>query len=360
MATEGGAQSVDLEADALKARLRTKPQSFSFFQAVRLLERLYPEKKGVGLQENPLEEVVRFRVDPSLAFPANEIERLEEVPHDDPDAPFDSQYQMWVNFMGLVGPQGVLPFPYTEEVQRRNQRKDPVLGEFLDLFHHRMISLFYRAWKKHHLAIAYEEHAMDESGGVDRLTGYLMDLLGINTPGLSDAMRVPREDLVYYGGLFARQPRSAIALEQLLEDVLKVRVEIQQFVGNWYTLSPMDLCTLSEEEGPSSGLGETAILGDEIWDVQSRVRLRVGPLTRQEYDDLRPGGEAHSALRRLTRFFSHDQFDFEIQLVLAAEEVPGVVLGGAEDGDGGLGWSTWVRTQDRRDDAEETIFTLSG
>ena len=81
-----------------------------------------------------------------------------------------------------------------------------------------------------------------------------------------------------------------------------------------------------EGEEASPRLGEHTVVGDEIWDPQARVRLRIGPLSREKYEEFLPGGQAHKTLKALTSFFGDGQFDFEAQLVLKKEHVPPVVL----------------------------------
>ena len=115
---------------------------------------------------------------------------------------------------------------------------------------------------------------------------------------------------------------------------------------------------LSEDEHPASQLGRGAVAGDEIWDQQAKVRIRIGPLDRATYDSFLPEGSAHQPLGALLRFFSHDQYEFEVQLVLAAEDVPGVRLGGDDGEEPRLGWSTWIRSQPRDREADDTILTL--
>ena len=90
------------------------------------------------------------------------------------------------------------------------------------------------------------------------------------------------------------------------------------------------------------------------------MRIRLGPLTRGQYDRFLPGGPAHEALQTLTRFFTHDQFDVDVQLVLAQDEVPSCVIGGDRGQTASLGWCTWMRTGAFGRDADETVFTLSG
>jgi len=171
-------------------------------------------------------------------------------------------------------------------------------------------------------------------------------------------MPIPDQLLLYYAGALGPQPRSALALQQMLEDILDVPVEVEQFVGGWYRLAPSTQCHVGDETGPAEQLGLGAVAGDEMWDQQARVRLRLGPLTREQYERFLPNGRSYELLRTLARFFSHDQFDFDIQLVLAREDVPGCVLGADVEEPPPLGWRTWLRTKPFTHDADDTILTL--
>jgi len=325
--------------------LRADPHSFGFFQAVRLLERLHADRAPVGGYGDPGGEAVRFGVLPTLAFPASEIQALqlrEAAPA-----------TMKVNFLGAVGPQGVLPHEYTLLVADRLRARDAALADFLDMFHHRMLSLFYLAWRKYRFAAARED------GRDDLLGEHVLDLIGLGMRGARPLLPFPTDALISRAGLLVPQPRGAAALQQLIEDFFGVAVEVQQFVGGWFPLASADQCVVSDgEEEPANQLGRGAVAGDEIWDQQAKVRIRLGPLDRARYDSFLPGGSAHQPLSALLRFFSHDQYEFELQLVLAAEDVPGVRLGGSGEDEPRLGWSTWIRSQPRARTADETILTL--
>lgn len=328
----------------VRAELQDDPHSFSFFQAVRLLERLMPDRLLVGGYDDPAREIVRFRVSPQLAFPASEIQDLELSD--------DGPARMQVNFMGLVGPTGVLPHPYTQLVADRIRNRDHALADFLDLFHHRSISLFYQAWRKYRFTVAREDDARD------RLADHLLDLIGLGLSGYRNLLPFPDEALLFRSGLLLPQPRGAAALQQLLVDFFGVPAEVEQFIGAWYALARSDLCEIGEDDDDSNQLGFGAVAGDEIWDQQSRVRVRIGPLTRAQYDSFLPGGNGHAALAALLRFYSHDQFDFDVQLILARNDVPGLRLGETEAGPWQLGWTTWLCATSPAGDADQTVITL--
>ncbi|MGB9605842.1 MAG: type VI secretion system baseplate subunit TssG [Bryobacteraceae bacterium] len=324
--------------------LEKEPYRFDFFQAVRLLERLSPEGKPVGRFTRPQQEVVRFAAHPSLVFPASQIQALERRP--------EGPARMVVNFMGLFGPTGVLPQVYTELVINRIRERDYALRDFLDLFNHRIISLFYRAWERYRFGIAYER------GEKDRLSALLMDLVGLGTPGLQNRQAVEDEALLYYAGLLAQLPRSATALEQILADYFEVPVEVEQFVGGWYRLDPQALSRLSEAGEENEQLAVGTVLGDEVWESQARVRIKLGPLTLDEYLQFLPTGSAFQPLRALVRFFAGDQFDFEVQLVLKREEVPFCELGAETRAAPRLGWVSWTRWSPMKRDPAETVLRL--
>ncbi|HEU4628435.1 MAG TPA: type VI secretion system baseplate subunit TssG [Gemmatimonadaceae bacterium] len=329
---------------ALEALLRDHATSVEFFQAVRLLERTHPDRTPVGGFGDPAAEVARFSVPPSIAFPASEIQSLTV----DDEGPA----RMAVNFLGLTGPTGVLPHAYTLQVAERARLRDTALRDFLDLFHHRLVSLFYRAWEKYRFTVAHERARRDP------LAAHVADLIGFGTEGLQGRLALRDESLLFYSGLLASHRRSAVGLEQLVSDYFGVPVTVEQFVGEWYPLATADQCALDDAlESPSSRLGSGAVVGDEVWDPQAHVRLRLGPLTRTQYDDFLPGGSALARLRELVRVYADDQLDVEVQLVLRHDAVPPCRLG-AEGPALPLGWATWLRTAPSAHDADDTVLSL--
>lgn len=331
---------------ALADVLDREATSFGFFQAVRVLERLRPDRTPVGGFGDPKHEVVRFAAHPSLAFPPSEIRSLQRA---DDDAPA----QMVVNFMGLTGPMGVLPLHYTQLVAERTRARDTALRDFLDLFHHRAISLFYQAWARTRGGSG-STGALDD----DRMRHHLLDLIGLGTEGLANS-GVSAASLLAYVGLLGVTGRSAVALEALLSDFFGVQAEVEQFIGGWYPLDRSAQCALGEDWCESTQLGLSAVVGDEVWDPQARARIRLGPLTREQYNALLPGAAGYRTLQNLVSFFSGNQLDFELQLVLARDEVPASVLGSSESAAPTLGWCSWLRTEPLTHDPDDTVLPLT-
>jgi len=344
MATPSRTQDSGLKDSLLEEVLHEDACSFEFFQAVTLLQRLHSERQPVGRFSKPEDEAVHFQTNNTLAFPASQIQQI--------DYPENVPPQMLVNFMGLTGPMGVLPYCYTELILERVRAKDRTLPAFLDIFNHRMISFFYRAWEKHRFPVTYY------LGDEDLFTHHLLDLIGLGTPGLQNRQAAPDDALLHFTGLLGMQSRSAAALEAILGDYFQVPVEVEQFSGAWYRLDPATQTCMEEDDDDSQQLGGGAVVGDEIWDQRSRVRVKLGPLTLAQYRDFLPEGTAFEPLRALTKFFCNDEFDFEVQLMLAREEAPRCEVGFEGDAAPRLGWVTWLKSAPLDRDPGETILNL--
>jgi type VI secretion system protein ImpH len=331
MATPSRPEDLDIDRSILKQEFLEHPGQFEFFQAVRLLHRLFPDRSSVGLFASPQREVVRFAVNNSLAFPISQIDSLTWVEGGQPS--------MVINFMGLTGPKGVLPLCYTELIRERSRMKDHTLQDFLDVFNHRFISLFYQAWEKYRAYVTYERNERD------RLSRCLLSLVGLGTPGLPDRQRpIKDEAYAFYCGLFSLQTRSGTALEQILADYFNVPVEVIEFVGAWHALEPANQCKMEGSVPFSDQLGFGAIAGDEIWDRQSRARIKLGPLTAEQYRSFLPTGDAWEPLRTMTRFFTNGEIEFEVQLVLKRDEVPQCGLNPVGNASPLLGWVSWIKS----------------
>jgi type VI secretion system protein ImpH len=366
MATESGNPNTPLIANEVAKRLHDEPFCFEFFQAVRLLEQLYPHRKAIGEGANAREEVVQFKANPTLSFPASDIQSLTKS---------EEHLAMTVNFMGLIGPSGALPVAYTEMVlgeiaAARLERTTPALPDFLDIFHHRAISLFYLAWLRGHFRLT------ESAKELDRFSRYLLSIAGLGTPGLEEPKRVPKLEegqddpgpkerkevpygaLTYFAGLASQFPRSASALKQMLRGYFQVEVEIEEFMGGWYRLEDDNLCRLGFDAHESCRLAKGATVGDEVWEPQARVRIVVGPLSLAQYLDFLPGGSALRELRAFTRYFAGGEIDFEVKLVLDRAQAPLCRLG--EDGPKAarLGWVTWAQSRSIDRDPGDTILQL--
>jgi type VI secretion system protein ImpH len=346
------------QAPDLSERLRREPYRFDFFQAVHLLERLAREGEAahagpVGGDHPPGRECVRFRALPSLGFPATAVARVRQPQAETPE--------MQVAFLGLVGASGVLPAHYTATLLRCLRGKDHSLRDLLDLFNHRLVSLFYRAWEKCRLPAAYERSRLHEPGDQpERVAQALHSLVGLGTAGLRGRREVPDEAFLFYAGHFTHHPRSAAGLEQILTDFFALPLRVLQFQGHWLHLESADQTRLPSAglpRGHNNRLGDDTVVGDRAWDVQSKFRLRIGPLTHAQFRRFFPvGGDRLRSLCELTRSYVGVQFTFDVQLVLRPEEVPCTRLG--EEG-AYLGWNTWALSEPFAREVDDTVFAAA-
>jgi type VI secretion system protein ImpH len=357
------------------ARLLAAPYEFDFFQAVRLLQRLIPDRTAIGRGGPPWREPVRFRAHVSTSFPPSSI-------HDLAVPPGEQTPVMTQSFLGLFGPSGILPRSYTELLIRlQRDSKGPekhLLREWMDLFNHRLVSLFYRAWEKYRFTIPYERLEYDRSEP-DLFTRSLLSLIGLGMPPLRQRLRVSAEadpesaapevvfarildlSLLRYAGFFSHRPRNAISLQALIGDYFRTPTQVRQFQGQWLPLEPSVQSQLGEPAG-NNELGASAVAGDRVWNTHNKIRLRLGPLDYARFIEFLPDTtpvfqrKDLFLLIHMVRFYLGPDLDFDIQLVLRAEDVPEAVL--TDDGSIGarLGWNTWMREPGCGDDADDAVF----
>jgi len=329
---------------SVRETLVEESHRFQFVQAVRLLKLLSPSRQGVGGTAKPKEEIVRFKTRQSFSFPPSEIYELK-LPVS-PDRPLE----MTVAFMGLTGASGVLPRHYTELLLERIRQKDFGLIGFLDVFNHRMISLFYRAWEKHHCTVEYERALLE--GKEDRISQHLFALMGLGTSGIQSRLHLDPHRLLRYAGLVGQRPHSAEALQHGLADYFGVPVHIRQFMGMWHELSKEDWTRLGFAQG-NNRLGQTALAGTRVWDQQAQFRVELGNMDLATFQGLLPSGTAYPALVEFTKFFAGPETEFDIQLKLQGNEVPFCRLRESHDYAPRLGWTTWLKTEEFTHDAED-------
>jgi type VI secretion system protein ImpH len=335
-----------VSAKSVKEILFEEPYRFEFFQAVRLFERLFPEKKTVGKESLPAEEPVRFRSYVTLTFPSSEIQEIREITNEKND---ETRMEMLVNFMGLVGASGVLPVHYTELVFDRIRHHDSAMWAFFDIFTHRAVSLHFRAWEKYRFPVAYER-------GNDEFTSYLFDFAGLGTDKIRGKMGFDDESLLPYVGLIAQKPHSSSAIENVLSDYFRVPVKIEQLFGLWLDLAESDLTRVGRAR---STLGSTVILGKRIWDQQSKFRIRLGPMDFAKFQAFLPNGTASRALRSLVNFMAGIESDFDLQLALKAKQVPSLVLTTRAMRRPMLGWTTWLKTKPFVSNDEQVVLSMN-
>jgi type VI secretion system protein ImpH len=330
----------------LKEELLDEPYRFEFFQAVRVLGKLFPDKGTVGGDAMPDQEVVRFRSRVAMDFPSSEVHEISRVVD---NATGEERLEMFQNFMAMAGVSGVLPMHYTELVFSRLRYRDTAMWSFLDIFTHRAVSMFFRAWEKYRVPIGYER-------GDDSFTSYLFDLAGIGTTGLRHRMDLDDESLLPYTGLITQKPHSVNALENILSDYFSVPARVEQFFGQWLELSLSELTSLGRA---NNVLGRRTIAGSKIWDQQSKFRVRLGPLSFTRFLAFLPVGTAYKPLRSIVAFIAGSEYDFDVQLSLKKAQVPATILTTRAVRRPMLGWTSFLKSRPVKKDDEQLVLAFS-
>ena len=350
---------------------------FDFFQAVRVLQKLRPESVPVGRGGPPNVEIVRFRAHVSTSFPPSAIYDVAK-PGGSTTVPV-----MTIAFFGVTGPSGVLPRHYTElllKIARESKGKEKyALRDWYDLFNHRLISLFYRAWEKYRFFVSYERGDYKKLDP-DPFTRSLRALIGLEAPTLRDRLHLVERDLdvygdepprvlakiddinlLFYAGLLSNRTRNASGLRAILADFFGLAVEIKQFQGQWLLLEKSNQSSIGDLDG-NNQLGVNLVAGEKVWDVQGKIRVRIGPLSRERFLDFVPNtSDVHRhndyfRVVQLIRLYLGPTIDFDLQVILKAKDVPDCEL--TDDPTRGplLGWNTWIKSGDFPQDAEDAVF----
>jgi type VI secretion system protein ImpH len=373
--------------------LWSEPYRFEFFAALRIFSRLAENDPRAADEPRTAHDRILFRAHQSLSFPASEIWDLKR-----PDD-LERLAEMTVAFFGLTGPMGALPRPYSVLIMERIRKKDFALRDFLDIFNHRLITIFakagekYRYYLTHELASARERwrrmqgpqklrgFLLEERGRIDLFSQILLDLGGLGTPLLryKDSVRnapAPRlaiadTTLRYFSGHLAQTHRTGVALARILSEYFRAAVQIIPFVGQWIQL-PVEhqTCMRRRDLGALSGaqqpvgvcadprLGHNTVVGSRVWEVQGRFRVRLGPLSFEQFQHFLPIGGKYRSLAHFVRLFVGAAFDFDVQPVLEGREVPWCQMGATGARAPRLGWNTWIRNQEFSQPVDDAIFRV--
>ena len=369
-------------------RLGREPHRFHFYQAVRLLlsrttiqdqDALPSSKKRtgqIGTVSSISEEPLRFRMQPALSFAPSEVISIQ--PHQSRRSPAQGTIQdsdplldIEVGFWGLTGPAGALPNHYTQAVIDRVHAKDHAMRDFFDMFSHRQLSFFYRAWEKYFLAAGVERSARLDRPQADLVRESLLSLVGRGTKHVRGRLECADDACIYYGGLFADRP-TAESLREMVSDYLGLPAKVLSMFGQWLVLPPTERSRLGELGGHCQ-MGSDVILGGRTWDPSSKFRIRIGPVKWPEFQDLMPTGTTLVRICQFIRSYVGLEFDFDLQVILLASEIPSCRL--SHDGDQGdvqdslhsddpvqpyLGWNTWLCSKTPQHDSEDAVFCHDG
>jgi len=277
-------------------QLTDRPYDFSFEQAVRLLERSTSLRITQSEKANcnpvarfmpPATEFIRFSTRQSLSFPAASIYSVKASLK---KAKID-QWKMDVNFIGLTGSNGVLPYHYTETVLKRLKVKDKSIANFFNLFNHRTTSLFYQSSSKYNFPVEYERKRLRSAENKDDYTKAMLSLIGFGTNYIENRLYTKDESLIFYAGLLTQKVRTATGLKQIIQNHFSIPVEIKEFIGQWQELVPDVRTRLPgiKVDGQNNCLGKSVMLGRKGWFAQGKVSIILGPLSTEQLHKFSPG-----------------------------------------------------------------------
>ena len=305
--------------------LEEKPYEYDFFQALRHIESVFPDKPRLGKALRPIDEPLRLGQEASLSFAPATVSAFRPMTAERPA-------EMHVRFFGMHGPNGALPLHLTEYARERLLHAgDATFVRFLDLFHHRFLLLFYRAWAQAQPVVSLDRPKED------RFSYYIGSLFGLGEATQRDCDEAPDFAKLYYGGLMARNIRNSEGLAAILSGYFRLPIKIEEFVRHKMILPETERTFIGLRQA-GAVLGRGTVLGASVWDCQHKFRLHIGPLTLAQYENFLPGGNAIKRLLAWVRQYFCFELEWDVQLILKKKDVPKMTLGQF----GRLGWTTWL------------------
>ena len=302
-------------------------RQFSFVQIMRLLRfaGYSPEKLPAHSPGGKIPGILKIRPVNSLGFPASDVISIEKPAQDEPGI------RITASFLGLYGPASPLPTFYSEDLMHEEAVEETAGRDFLDIFNHRLFTLFFHSSMKYRLffQVCEERNA--------KIIERLFCLIGLGEPshrrGMDEAY-----SLLRYCGLFSQNPRSAMGLETMLADAFpEASFSILQCLPRQVIIPPEMQCSLGKS---NHELGIDSLIGERFQDGMGKFRIRVGPVSFGLFQQMLPGNNKNAKVAFLTRLYLPDPLEYEMELILKAGEAVTVSLGCETSSR--LGLDTWI------------------
>ena len=310
--------------DSLVA-LSTQANRYDFYAALRQFECVFVDKPRLGHSLRSSEDMLRLEQEPSNLFAPSTLFSCQLDP--------DQHWHLRVLFFGLFGPHGALPHHLTEYLRERQRQEidDQASLAFFNLFHHRLLSLFYRAWANKEPTVNRDR---PES---DRFDKYIGSFLGIATPELQNCDDMPDDSKRYFAAYLGDSRNHASGLLALIRAFFRIPSQMDEFVGKWLAIPQEARSSLGQTFGTQ--LGIDTILGSHSWQCQYKFRLRLGPMSLVDYEHFFPGEQNLKRLKTIVRNYLGEELSWDLQLFLQKEQVPSSRLGQY----GRLGLNLWLK-----------------
>ncbi len=319
---------------------------YSFFEALRRIENSFQHKPRIGHALTPAEESHVVSQPADLGFAPSTVSQIRSTS--------SGQVEVEQRAFGLLGPAGPLPLHLTELVrQRSRQNHDEALQAFLDLFHHRMATLFYRAWSSAQPSVQRDRPNED---GFARIVGSIVGhdsvYRSINDPQLSESQQ-------YFAAHFQSHHATVEGLASIVELLLGSPSTVRPFQLRWLSLSKDDQSSLGcrnkkSHRTATAVLGRSTVLGKRVPDRESGLEVEVGPMSYGQFAELLPGKPKRQFITKIVKQHVGPTIDARIRLVLSAKQVPRPRIGMF----GSLGRDCWLQSRPLNRDARDYVFDL--
>jgi type VI secretion system protein ImpH len=301
--------------------LEDEPWRFDYFTVLRHLERTYADKPRIGDSATYRDEFVQFGQDPYMDFPASNLARVVQGE--------DKPLRVFVKYLGLLGPQGALPLATTEESYHFVLAHDDAFPRFLDIFNHRFIQLFFRAWADSRPIV---QHDRPEA---DRFIAYIGSAIGVGSKPYLNLDSVPDAAKLGFAGILGAQAKSASRLAGAVCGLFNVRAEVEEFVGSRLSIEEAEWTLVGRRH---NALGQDTLLGRNIFSVQDKIRIRIFTKSLAQYVRFLPTGDLCEPLADLVFFYNGEQLEWDTELAIPAGDAAPIRLGEF----GQLGWTSWM------------------
>lgn len=323
-ATHGTTQAVMSRAHQMASLLRDlekEPWRFDYFTVLRHLERVHESRPRIGDSATLRDEIVLLGQDPFMEFPAANLARAEQAE--------EKPLKLFVKYMGMLGPQGALPLATTEEAYHYVLANDDAFPRFLDIFNHRFIQLFFRAWANS------RPIAQHDRPNLDRFWAYIGSAIGIGSEPYRHLGSIPDANKIRFAGLLGAQAKSASRLAGAICGLFEVKAEVEEFVGTRLMLDVQEYTFLGRGQNV---LGQGAMLGRGVYSVQDKIRVRIYTRSLAQYIRFLPSGDLCEPLADLVYLYNGAQLDWDTELAIRSGAVEPMRLGRF----GQLGWTSWM------------------
>lgn len=307
--------SAQREHDHIVSFIESEGSRFGFFQAVHLLHRLIPDAVPVGELGPPSAEPVRFQHDPQLIFHASDVAGIEVRRVNG-----TTRAVMTTTFLGLTGSSSPMATVFAEDVLRAEAQDEKSLRAFYDLFHHRLVSLFYRTWKKYRFTVGFK------SDGSDVFSRKMLSFVGVDIGGAVHERGLGPLELLGMAPLLATRTRSGRMLNIILERALPegVGLRMEPFVARKVTVATDDRVLIGRQKHQ---IGFSFSIGKTVIDRSGRFRITVGPVDQEMFDSLLPGGSRHDNFRDIVQQFLPPHVEAELEVLLGSGNTTAFQLG---------------------------------